>query len=234
MPAPNEGATTGQGGGLKLDPIQAGLGSAQLGLGIAGLFMGNAAEEQAAYNRAYQNTINQFRTEQQNRATAAQFTAKLDYIKTQIENNYLAAQSSWTAEQMRLNEVYDSASYRSQAMQKLLAQSLGASAAKEMYGKSARRGALVSNLGAYGRTRAQQVDQLISEQTTAKMRMERVEQQYKAQNKLAIAQASVIPMAATFSPTPEIISGGFGQDLMKVGNIALNAASTFFTGAKFG
>jgi len=220
--------------GVKLDPIQAALGSYQLVSGLSQIFMGNAAEEQAAYNQAYKttydNAINQFRVEQQNKATAEQFTAKLDFIQNQIENNFLAAQSSWTAEQMRLNEVYDSAAYRSQAMQKAVSQSLGASAAREVYGKSARRGALVANLGAYGRTRAQQVDQLISEQTTAKLRMKQTEQQYKAQNKLAIAQASVLPMAATFSPTPlpGISSGGFAQDLMKVGNIALNAAATFF------
>jgi len=225
-------------GGMILDPISATLGVAQLGLGIADIFMGNAAEEQAAYNRAYkttyENAIKQFRVEQQNKSTAEQFTAKLDFIQNQIENNFLAAQSSWTAEQMRLNEVYDSAAYRSQAMQKAVAQSLGASAAREVYGKSARRGALVANLGAYGRTKAQQVDQLISEKTTAKLRMERTEQQYKAQNKLAIAQAAVLPIAATFSPTPlpGISSGGFAQDLMKIGSVGLSSAATFFTGSK--
>jgi hypothetical protein len=224
--------------GVVLDPIQATLGGFQLVSGLSQIFMGNAAEEQAAYNQAYKttydNAINQFRVEQQNKATAEQFTAKLDFIQNQIENNFLAAQSSWTAEQMRLNEVYDSAAYRSQAMQKAVSQSLGASAAREVYGKSARRGALVANLGAYGRTRAQQVDQLISEQTTAKLRMERTEQQYKAQNKLAIAQASVLPMAATFSPTPlpGISSGGFAQDLMKIANVGLSSAATFFTGSK--
>ena len=224
--------------GVILDPIQATLGSFQLVSGLSQIFMGNAAEEQAAYNQAYKttydNAINQFRVEQQNKATAEQFTAKLDFIQNQIENNFLAAQSSWTAEQMRLNEVYDSAAYRSQAMQKAVSQSLGASAAREVYGKSARRGALVANLGAYGRTRAQQVDQLISEQTTAKLRMERTEQQYKAQNKLAIAQVSVIPMAATFSPTPlpGISSGGFAQDLMKIADVGLNSAVTFFTGSE--
>jgi len=225
------------GGGMELDPLNAALGGAELGLGVLGLFLGNAAEEQAAYNQAYKttydNAINQFRVEQQNKATAEQFTAKLDFIQNQIENNFLAAQSSWTAEQMRLNEVYDSAAYRSQAMQKAVSQSLGASAAREVYGKSARRGALVANLGAYGRTRAQQVDQLISEQTTAKLRMERTEQQYKAQNKLAIAQASVLPMAATFSPTPlpGISSGGFARDLMKITDVGLSSAATFFTGS---
>ena len=223
--------------GVVLDPIQATLGSFQLVSGLSQIFMGNAAEEQAVYNQAYKttydNAINQFRVEQQNKATAEQFTAKLDFIQNQIENNFLAAQSSWTAEQMRLNEVYDSAAYRSQAMRKAVSQSLGASAAREVYGKSARRGALVANLGAYGRTRAQQVDQLISEQTTAKLRMERTEQQYKAQNKLAIAQASVLPMAATFSPTPlpGISSGGFARDLMKITDVGLSSAATFFTGS---
>jgi len=204
----------------------------QLGLGLTKMFMGDKAQEQATYNEAYktsyQNSINQFRVEQQNKATAAAFGAKLDYVKHQVENNFLAAQSSWTAEQMRLNEVYDAAAYRSQSMQKMLAEAMGSSAAREVYGKTARRGALVSTLGAYGRTRAQQVDQLISEQTAAQMRMKQTEQQMKAQNKLAIAQTSVLPMAATFSPTPlpGISGGGFGQTAMQLAEIGMGAMST--------
>jgi len=204
----------------------------QLGLGLTKMFMGDAASEQSAYNEAYktsyQNSINQFRVEQQNKATAAAYGAKLDYVKQQVENNFLAAQSSWTAEQMRLNEVYDAAAYRSQSMQKMLAEAMGTSAAREVYGKSARRGALVSTLGAYGRTRAQQVDQLISEQTAAQMRMKQTEQQMKAQNKLTIAQTSVLPMAATFSPTPlpGISGGGFGQTAMQLAEIGMGAMST--------
>jgi hypothetical protein len=204
----------------------------QLGLGLTKMFMGDAAREQSIYNEAYktsyQNSINQFQVEQENKAKAAQYGAKLDYVKQQVENNFLAAQSSWTAEQMRLNEVYDAAAYRSQSMQKMLAQSMGTAAAREVYGKSARRGALVSTLGAYGRTRAQQVDQLISEQTAAKMRMKDTEQQMKAQNKLAIAQTAVLPMAATFSPTPlpGISGGGFGQSLMQLAEIGMGAAAT--------
>jgi hypothetical protein len=225
--------------GLKLDPISATLGGAEFLLGVGQMFMGDKAQEQHAYNEAYktsyQNSINQFRVEQQNKATAAAYGAKLDYVKQQVENNFLAAQSSWTAEQMRLNEVYDAAAYRSQSMQKMLAEAMGTSAAREVYGKSARRGALVSTLGAYGRTRAQQVDQLISEQTAAQMRMKDTERQMKAQNKLAIAQTSVLPMAATFSPTPlpGISGGGFGQAAMQLAQIGLGASKTFFSGAKF-
>jgi len=204
----------------------------QAGLGITKMFMGDAAQTQAAYNQAYQttynNAINQFRVEQQNKAAAEQFTAKLDFIKNQVENNFLAAQSSWTAEQMRLNEVYDAAAYRSQAMQKMLAEAMGTSAAREVYGKSAKRGALIGALGAYGRTRAQQVDQLISEQTAAQMRMEDTQRRMKAQNKLTISQASVLPTAATFSPTPlpGISGGGFGQMAMQLADIGMGAIST--------
>ena len=201
--------------------------------------MGDAATEQHVYNEAYktsyQNSINQFRIEQQNKAKAAEYGAKLDYVKQQIENNFLAAQSSWTAEQMRLNEVYDAAAYRSQSMQKMLAEAMGTSAAREVYGKSARRGALVSTLGAYGRTRAQQVDQLISEQTAAQMRMKDTERQMKAQNKLAIAQTSVLPVAATFAPTPlsGLAQGNFLQTAMQVADVTMGAAKTFFTGSEF-
>ena len=224
---------------LHLDPIAATLGGFELLTGVGKIFMGDAAQEQHVYNEAYrttyENSINQFRTEQQNKAKAEQYGAKLDYVRQQVENNFLAAQASWTSEQMRLNEVYDQAAYRSQSMQKMLAQAMGTSAAREVYGKSARRGALVSTLGAYGRTRAQQVDQLISEQTAAQMRMQDTERKMKAQNKLAIAQTSVLPVAATFAPTPlpGLAQGSFAQTAMQVADVTMGAAKTFFTGAQF-
>ena len=205
---------------------------AQFGMGIGQMFMGNQAEEQKAYNQAYktayQNSINQARVEQQNKQIADAFSAKLDFVSNQIENNYLAAQASWTSEQMRLNEIYDQAAYKSQAMQKMLTQAMGSAAAREVYGKSARRGALVSTLGAYGRSRAQLVDQLMSQNVATQMRMERTEQQFKAQNKLAIAQTSVLPVGATFTPTamPSVSTGGFGQTAMQLAGIGMSAFQT--------
>ena len=204
---------------------------AQFGFGIGQQIFGNSAQQQQAYNQAYQTTynnrINQFQVEQQNQATRDAFNAKLDYTKQQIENNFYAASSAWSAEQMRLNDIYDKAAYKSQALQKMLAESMGTSAAREVYGKSAQRGAAVATLGAYGRTRAQLVDQLIGENQASAWRNKQVEQQMKAQNKLAIAQTAVLPMAATFSPTPIMpASNGIGQMVGGILGAGLDAFST--------
>jgi len=201
----------------------------QFAFGVAEAFMGNKAQEQQIYNEAYKttfnNAINEYRTEQQNKATAEAFGAKIDFVKNQIENNYLAAEASWVAEQMRLNEIYDTAAYKSESMRKMLVESMGANAAREVYGKSARRGALVSTLGAYGRSRAQLVDSLLSQTAATEMRMQRTEEQFKAQNKLAISQVSVIPTAATFSaaPMPGITTPGFAEQALQIGGIAMGA-----------
>ena len=231
MPAPNAGATAGQ-GGLFANPVGLALAGGQLAFGIANMIQQGKVREQQAYNQAYKtaysNSINQFRVEQQNNQIAAAFGAKVDFVQNQIENNFTAAQASWVAEQMRLNEVYDTAAYKSQSMRKLLSEALGSQAAREVYGKSARRGALVSTLGAYGRSRAQLVDSLMSETTAAQMRMERVEEQKRAQDKLAIAQLSVLPTAATFTPTPMAAASapGFGQTAMQLAGIGMQAFQT--------
>jgi hypothetical protein len=218
--------------GLFANPVGLALAGGQLAFGIAGMIQQGKVREQQAYNQAYKtaysNSINQFRVEQQNNQIAAAFGAKVDFVQNQIENNFAAAQASWVAEQMRLNEVYDTAAYKSQAMQKLLKEALGTQAAREVYGKSARRGALVSTLGAYGRSRAQLVDSLMSETTAAQMRMERTEEQKRAQDKLAIAQLSVLPAAATFTPTPMAAASGpgFGQTALQLAGLGMQAFQT--------
>ena len=218
--------------GLFANPVGLALAGGQLAFGIANMIQQGKAREQQAYNQAYSttynNVINQYRVEQQNKQIAAAFNAKLDYTKQQIENNFLAAEASWTAEQMRLNEVYDSAAYKSQAMRQMMLKALGSSAAREVYGKTARRGALINTLGAYGRSRAQLADQLMSENAATQMRMKRTQQQMQAQNKLAIAQTAVLPTAATFSPTPLAAAsgGGFGQAATQALGIGMSAFQT--------
>jgi hypothetical protein len=221
----------GGGGGMTFGVGEA-LSIAQLGFSVGQQIFGNKVQEQQAYNQAYNttynNAINQFRAEKANEYKVKAFEAKIDFTKQQIENNYLAAHASWTSEQMRLNEIYDQAAYKSQAMQKMLTRAMGSAAAREVYGKTARRGAMVSTLGAYGRSRAQLVDQLMSQNVATQMRMERTEQQFKAQNKLAIAQTSVMPQAAFFSPTPLIASSGpgIGQTLGGILGAGLDAFQT--------
>jgi len=233
---PNAPTPNPTGGGSSflsgVNPIGLALGVGQLGLGIAQMIQAGKAREQQVYNQTYQNTLtqklNEYARQQKNEQIASAFGAKLDFVKGQIENNFLAAQASWTSEQMRLNEIYGRAAFRSQTMQRQLAQAVGSAAAREVYGKSARRGALVSTLGAYGRTRAQLVEQLLSEKTATKMRMERTEQQKRSRDKLAIAQVANLPMPFTaIAQSPSVAAGGRGlgiaANIMGIGQQAFSA-----------
>jgi len=230
----NEARTPESGGGIfsKINPVGAVLGIAQLGMGIASMIQQDKAATRQAYNQAYStaynNSMQQYRVEQQNKQIAAQYNAKLDYTKQQIENNFLAADASWTAEQIRLNEVYDRAAYKSQAMRQMMLKAMGTSAAREVYGKTARRGALVGTLGAYGRSRAQLADQLMSENAATQFRMKKTQQQMQAQNKLMISQTAVLPAGATFSPTPMVTpaGGGIAQAATQVLSIGMEAFKT--------
>ena len=214
--------------GLFANPVGLALAGGQLAFGIANMIQQDKVATQQAYNQAYSTTYNniigQWRADQANQQTVKAFGAKVDYVKNQIENNFLGAEASWVAEQMRLNEVYDRAAYQSQALQKMLTQAMGSAAAKEVYGKSAKRGALISTLGAYGRTKAQQVDQLMSETTQAQMRMKRTEQQMQSANKMALAQVSVLPQAQFFTPQglPGVGGGGINTAL-QIGQLGMQA-----------
>jgi len=229
MTAPNAGATAGQ--GMTFGVGEA-LSIAQLGFSIGQQLLGDKVAEQKAYNQAYNTTYNnmigQFRAEKANEYKVKAFEAKLDFTRQQIENNYLAAQFAWTSEQVRLNELYARAAFKSQSMERLLRTSMGTAAAKEVYGKSARRGALLDTLGAYGRSRAQLTEQLMSENRATQMRMSKVEQQKRAQDKLAIAQTSVLPQMDFFTPTPLMASRGpgIGQTLGGVLGAGLDAFQT--------
>jgi len=218
--------------GLFANPVGLALAGGQLAFGIANMIQQDKVATQKAYNTAYSTTFNnimgQARVDQQNKLIAQAFGAKVDYVKNQIQNNFTAAQASWVAEQMRVNEVYDRAAYQSQALRKMLVESMGTSAAREVYGKSARRGALVATLGAYGRTRAQQVDQIMSETTQAQMRMQRTQQQMQAANQMATAQLAVLPQAQFFSSQglPGVGGGGGLNTALQIGQAGMQAFQT--------
>jgi len=224
------GALGGAGGaasaGMLANPVGLALAGGQMAFSIANMFQQDQAATQQAYNQSYQNTLNEFKVQQQNKQIAAAYTAKIDYVKNQIENNFLAAQASYTAEQYRLNDIYGQAAFKQSDMVKRMAEAMGSSAAREVYGKSARRGALVANLGAYGRTRAQQVAQLMSETTQAQMRMKQTEQKLQAANKMATAELAVIPQMQ-FAPQ---MNQQFGQSALntalQIGQTAMGAFQT--------
>jgi len=218
--------------GMFANPVGLALAGGQLAFGIANMIQGQRAQEEAYGQQVYRttlaNSMAQMRADAANRMQAEAFGAKLDFVKRQITNNFLSAMSASTAEQMRLAETFDAAAYRSQAMQKMLKEAIGSAGAREVYGKSARRGALVSTLGAYGRTRAQQADQLMSETTASQMRMDTVFRQMRAANAQAKAQVAILPTAqyAAMQAMPTMSGGGGLSTALQIGQIGMSAFQT--------
>jgi len=216
MPAPNDGAKAGQGGGFGVNEA---LSLASFGLAIGKQVFGDKVQEQKAYNQAYNtafnNAIGQYQAEKENEQKIKSYEAKLDFVKEQITNNFIESQAFYTSKQIQMQETLGKAAFKSQSMAKALTKSLGISAAREVYGKSARRAALLENLGEYGRQRREFATQLMSNIGATGREMQATQRKTQAQNRLAISQASAMPIASTFIPTPSMSMGapGIGETL---------------------
>jgi len=224
------GALGGAGGaasaGMLANPVGLALAGGQMALSIANMFQQDQAATQQAYDQSYQNTLNQFKVQQQNKQIAAAYTAKIDYVKNQIENNFLAAQASYTAEQYRLNDIYGQAAFKQSDMVKRMAEAMGSSAAREVYGKSAARGAAVGVMGAYGRSSRQLVEQLISETGQSERNMSKIEQQVVGANKQAVSQLAVIPQMQFATPMNQQFGQGALGSALQIGTAAMGAFQT--------
>jgi len=106
-------------------------------------------------------------------------------------------------------------------------QTAGKSAAREVYGKSAQRGAMIDVLAAYGRSRAQLSKQLTSERGASDRAMEAIERQLTTAQQQAFAGIAVAPAMgfAPEMPTQQYGLGGFGTAL-KIGQLGLGAFQT--------
>ena len=225
-------ATTAAKVGMFANPVGLALAGGQLALGIGQMFAGGAAREQQAYQSAYQTSFQNFMQNHmirmRNERRTEMYQAKLDMVRDQIANNAEAAQASYAAEQYRLNDIYDQSAFKQSDMLKRMTEAMGTSAAREVYGKSAQRGAAVSVMGAYGRSRAQLAAQLISEQGQSERNMSNIERQVMAANKQAMASVSVTPEMETSVPMPGFQSfaqGGLNTAL-QIGGMAMGAFQT--------
>ena len=184
--------------------------AASFGLDLIDMFKPNPAIEGKAYQEAYNLEMQRFQMEQRNKQREEIYARQVQMADEQIDNNWVAAWEAWTSEQYRLNEVYDKAALASQGLLKQLVETQGKAAAREVYGKSARRGALVATLGAYGRTRAQLSKQLTSERTATERRMEKTASSLMIANKRAFASIANAPsmeimpnpVYTDFAPSP--------------------------------
>jgi len=208
--SPVGGKTNRSGQSLSAASQLAGLGSmipgigtaftvASFGLDVAGMFLGDTSGEQA-YQEAYQKEMDRFQMEARNRQREEMFQAQLAMVEGQLENNSVAAWDAWSSEQIRLNEVYGKAAFTSQGLLKALLETRGTFGASERTGKSARRVADVSTLGAYGRSRAQLTKQLQSERQATLRSMKMTYRSLNMANERALAKLS--PVAMEFAPEP--------------------------------
>jgi hypothetical protein len=195
---------------------------ASFGLDVAGMFLGDTSGEKA-YQEAYQKEMDRLQMEARNRQREEMFQAQLAMVEGQLENNSIAAWDAWSSEQTRLNEVYDKAAFTSQALLKQLLETRGVAAAGERYGKSARRVANVSTLGAFGRSRAQLTRQLQSERSATVQSMKMTYRSLNMANERALAKLA--PVEMEFAPEPaytDYTTSGLKQAL-QIGQSAMTA-----------
>lgn len=204
--------------------IGEGIALAQFGIGIGQSILGGGAETQQAYNAAYASAMQQAQVNIRNMQMKQAQDAKIEMTKQQMENNEVAAYAAFSAEQIRLNEIYDRAAFTSETLRKQMIQTAGKTAAREVYGKSAQRGAMVDVLAAYGRSRAQLSKQLTSERGASDRAMEAIERQLTTAQQQAFAGIAVAP-AMAFAPdmpTQQFGAGGF-ETALKIGGLGLGA-----------
>lgn len=218
--------------GLLANPVGLALAGGQLALGIGQMFAANKAREQQAYNTAYQtayqNILQNRMVEMRNERRREMFQTKLDMVRDQISNNAEAAQASYVAEQYRLNDLYDQSAFKQQEMLQRLVEAQGTVAAREVYGKSAKRGAAAATLGAYGRTQASLAAQLISEQGQSERNLSAIERQVRAANQQAMASVAVLPEMEVTAPMPSFGSSAPSglNTALQIGGLGLSAFAT--------
>lgn len=217
---------------LFANPVGLALGGAQLAMGIGQMIAQDKAATQQAYASAYQSTFQNVMqnrmAEMRNERRKEMFQARLDMVREQISNNAEAAQASYIAEQYRLDDIYDQSAFKQSEMLKRLTEAMGTTAAREVYGKSAQRGAAVSVMGAYGRTQAQLAAQLISEQGQSERNLSNIERQVMAANRQAMASVAVLPEMETATPMPsfqDFAPSGLSSAL-QIGSVAMGAFKT--------
>jgi hypothetical protein len=148
----------------------------------------------------------------------------------QQEFNADAASRAYVSEQIRFNEQMAEFAFNNVNFQKNLTEEMGKAAAGERYGKSAQRMAAVETLGQYGRNQAVLAKSLASasrqsEANLADISRKHFQADYQVYG--SIMEGPLMEMAEpTFQP------GRAPNMALAIGNAALGATQSFFTGAK--
>jgi len=216
---------------VKLNPLSAGLGVAQLGLGIAGAFGDQQKHIDQVRQGTFSNALSRRKTQMMNEYRQRAYGRQVDFAKMQQEFNADAASRAYVSEQIRFNEQMAEFAFNNVNFQKNLTEEMGKAAAGERYGKSAQRMAAVETLGQYGRNQAVLAKSLASASRQSEANLADISRnQFQADYQVygSIMEGPLMEMAEpTFQP------GRAPNMALSIGNTLLNSTQTFFTGAKF-
>ena len=214
-----------------LNPVSAGLGVAQLGLGIAGAFGDQQKHIDQVRQGTFSNALSRRKTQMTNEYRQRAYGRQVDFAKMQQEFNADAASRAYVSEQIKFNEQMAEFAFNNVNFQKNLTEEMGKAAAGERYGKSAQRMAAVETLGQYGRNQAVLAKSLASASRQSEANLADISRnQFQADYQVygSIMEGPLMEMAEpTFQP------GRAPNMALSIGNTLLNSTQTFFTGAKF-
>ena len=215
-----------------LNPVSVALGVAQLGMGIAGSFGEQQQHLDEVYQSTYSNAMSRYKTEMMNAYRQRAYGRQIDFAKQQQEFNADAANRAYITEQARFNEQVAQFAFNQVNFEKDLVKQQGSYAASERYGRSAQRMAQLETLGQFGRNQAILARSLASAAEQSQRNLEQIGRDWRSADYQVYGSVMEAPMMEMAEP---LYQPGRGPNMaLSIGNAAVSAAGTFFTGAKFG
>ena len=186
----------------------------------------DAANQAALRQYEYQNKM----IEARNINASNRYNLQIKQYKDQLQLNQTAAQRAYQSEQMRLNEIFKDAAFKSQAREIQRQEALGKVLASGRSGKSASRMAALTNAAA-GRNQAIQAESLKSAVNAMNFRNQGTRQKLMAANNRAFGSVAIAPVMEQYAPAPVLRDQpsnlGLIADLASAGASGLTAAYQF-------
>ena len=151
-------------------------------------------DEKRAGEEARQRVFANLARDMRNDFKKQQFIARLDMVDQQLDNNWAAAWKDWVNIQRNTNTTLEVAAFKQADMLKRVTEIAGAHAAREVYGRTAARGAAVSSFGQYGVASAQLTKQKQAVVGKAVEQMKATNLSLKAANDRAMASIGPPPI----------------------------------------
>jgi len=151
-------------------------------------------DEKRAGEEARKRVFGNLARDMRNDFKKQQFIARLDMVDQQLDNNWAAACKDWVNIQRNTNTTIEVAAFKQADMLKRVTEIAGAHAAREVYGRTAARGAAVSSFGQYGVSKAQLTKQKQAVVGKAVEQMKATNLSLKAANDRAMASIGPPPI----------------------------------------